>query len=136
MNRVKGFTLLELMIVVAIIGILASVAIPAYSTYILKSQRTKAVTSLLEVASRQARYYTAENKYANDMTLLGYSANPLPVDEVFSVSVAAVTADGFSIQAAPINKQVKDVCGTFQLNELGQKSLTGGTGTVAECWRQ
>ncbi len=136
MNRVKGFTLLELMIVVAIIGILASVAIPAYSTYILKSQRTKAVTSLLEVASRQARYYTAENKYANNMTLLGYSANPLPVDEVFSVSVAAVTADGFSIQAAPINKQVKDVCGTFQLNELGQKSLTGGTGTVAECWRQ
>jgi type IV pilus assembly protein PilE len=140
MNRSKGFTLIELLLVVAIIGILAAVAIPSYSKYVVKAHRTSAINGLLELASRQARYYTTNNKYATNMTVLGYASNPMPLDSAgsryFDLSVESVTANGFVLKAVPYDKQTTDSCGTFKYTDLGVRSVTGTSATVKECWKQ
>ena len=76
-NRASGFTLIELMIVVAIVGILAAIALPSYQRYVLRSHRTTAVNALLDLGSREARYYSANNAYTSSLTGangLGYAA--------------------------------------------------------------
>ena len=144
MMKSKGFTLIELMIVVAIVGILAAVALPAYRSFVLKSHRTEAINGLLDAASRQARYYTTNNTYTTSMTTLGYAADPNPVAStsnryfnvsVFSVTAATTTAPAsFVLQAVPQGGQVNDTCGTFTYTEAGIKGLSGNTATVASCW--
>jgi type IV pilus assembly protein PilE len=140
MNRVKGFTLVELMIIVTIIGILAAIAIPSYSTYVLKAHRSAAVTGVLDLATRQARYYTTNNTYTTSMTALGYAADPMPLENAnshyYDLSISAGDADGFTVQAAPVGKQESDTCGTFIYDDLGQRSMSTDGGTVAECWKQ
>jgi len=138
MIRGKGFTLIEVMVVVAIIGILASVAIPGYTSYVLRSHRSAAITGLLDLASRQARFYTIGNTYADSMTALGYAADPMPIGSsqaaTYNLSIVSASATGFTVQAAPTGNQTNDVCGTYQYTDLGVKSITAGT--VKECWKQ
>jgi len=144
MKKSKGFTLIELMIVVAVIGILTAIALPGYRSFILKSHRTEAINGLLDAASRQARYYTTNNTYTTSMTTLGYSADPNPVASAsnlyFNVSVASVTAASttapasFVLQAVPQGTQANDSCGTFGYTDLGQRTVSSGT--VASCWGQ
>lgn len=138
MNRVKGFTLIELLVAMAIIGILAAIAIPSYTSYILKSHRAAAITAVMDLASRQARYYTIRNAYSTSMTDLGYSADPMPVGSpdapTYNLSVASADGSHFVVQAAPAGKQTGDVCGTYTYSDLGIKDISAGT--VKECWKQ
>lgn len=144
MSKSKGFTLIELMIVVAIVGILTAVALPAYQSFILRSHRSEAINGLLDVASRQARYYTTNNSYTNSMVTLGYGADPQPVASAsnlyFNISIASVTAAtatapaSFTLQAVPQGTQANDSCGTYGYNDLGRKTVTSGT--VSSCWGQ
>ncbi len=140
MNRMRGVTLVELMIVVAIIGMLAAIAIPSYNSYILKSHRSAAITALLDLASRQARFYTIRNVYSTSMTELGYTTDPMPVGSAaaptYQLSVTSADGAAFVVQAAPAGKQTADTCGTYQYSHLGIKTIIGGTGTVKECWKQ
>src|SRR5271155_5243504 len=75
----QGFTLIELVITMVIVAILASIAIPAYNSYILKSHRTEAKTALLDMASLEERYFTTQNVYSTAATDLGYSGWPAVV---------------------------------------------------------
>lgn len=140
-KKLAGFTLIELMIVVAIVGILAAIAIPSYQNYILQSRRTAAINGVMELASRESRFYTANNTYSPSMLTLGYSADPMPVVDAnshyYDLSVQTSNNNtNFQIQAVPFGNQVNDTCGTYTYTDLGIKNVSGGAGMVSSCWNQ
>jgi type IV pilus assembly protein PilE len=134
----EGFTLIELMIVVAIIGILAAIAYPQYSNYVMRSKRTDAKTALLDLASREEQFFSMNNSYTADSTKLGYGAS-FPANVVssgtanYQANVVSQSGTDYSATATPIGSQAADKCGTFGINQLGQESVTG-TLTAGECW--
>lgn len=135
-----GFTLLELMVTVAIIAILAAIAYPNYQDYVVKTRRSAAAVCLTEVSQFMERFYTTNLRY--DVST-GGSAVTLPALQCmndiaahYTISFGAgPTATTYTLQAVPLGGQAtRDVkCGTLQLNQAGAKAKTG-TGTVAECW--
>lgn len=139
-NRASGFTLIELMIVVVIVAILAAIAMPSYQRYVLRSHRTVAINALLDMASREARYYSANNVYTNALTGangLGYASSPTPVPDATTIYYnlsAALNGNSFTLTASAAGNQANDAeCGDFTYTGLGIKGITG-TGTVAQCW--
>ena len=141
-SRALGFTLIELMIVVAVIAVLAAIAFPSYQNQIRKSQRTDAKMSLLDLAGRQERYFTTNNVYTNVPANLGYSGTfPVSVPSAttfnYGVSVTAVGTAGntYTATAVPNGNQANDTCGTFSINEQGVQSNSGGTTASDQCWR-
>ena len=140
MSNVKGFTLIELMIVVAVIGILAAIAIPNYTKYVIQSRRTIAINAIMELAGKESRYYTIGNTYSSSLITLGYAQDPMPVSNssnpYYNINVIASSVNSFTLQAVPQASQADDTdCGTFMITQLGQKTVTG-TSSAANCWKQ
>lgn len=136
-----GFTLIELMIVVAVVAILAAIAFPSYQEHVRKSRRASAKTALLDIASREERYYTLNNSYTSLPGNLGVAAFPAPVpadtaSPYYNVSVVAADATSYSLQAVPTGPQAADDCGTYTLNQLGVQGITGNSASMsaATCW--
>lgn len=136
-----GFTLIELMIVVAIIAVLALIAIPTYQSYILKSRRTVAKTSLLDLAAREEKYYSTNNTYTNKPAALGYTSTNFPLavpntaDNYYQLNVTAASTTAFSAAATPQGPQAKDPCATYNINQLSVQSNTGNTTASSRCWQ-
>lgn len=136
MTNSNGFTLIELMIVVVIIAVLASIAIPSYNEQVTKSKRSDAKSMLLTMASQQERYFYDENQYAANLSALGYSANTVESNEGhYDLSVSAATSTTYTLQAAPKGGQLANdtKCGTLTINSIGQKTESG-TASVDVCW--
>ncbi|CAJ0808519.1 hypothetical protein LMG18101_00383 [Ralstonia flaminis] len=142
---------MELMITVAIIAILARIAYPSYQQYVLKSHRADAKTALLDLATRQERFFTLQNNYTSSPAALGYASGasfPLAIQsgtQSYYQMYVAVTgtagasgtaAPGYSASAVPVSPQTADACGTYTINQLGVQNNTGtATGTTsAQCW--
>lgn len=134
----KGFTLIELMIVVAIIGILASIAYPSYQQYVLRANRAEAQAILTEMAQFMERRFTTCGTYGTNLTCAGAATLLSAVSPQgatgsaikYNVSFSAgPTATAFTLQAVPAGGQANDSCGTLTLSNTGVQ-----TPTTAGCW--
>ncbi len=134
-----GFTLLELVIAMAVLTLLVTMAYPSYLEHMYKVRRADALGPLLDVVSRQEQYMLDHKQYAGNMTQLGFAANPYITPEGF-YSVAVVTAGcGTSLcyrfTATPVSgkAQANDAkCTSLSINSTGSKNATGSAST--KCW--
>ncbi len=140
MARVKGFTLLELMIVVVIIAILAAIAIPAYGRYAFRAHRVDGQELLLRIANAQERFYATNNSYGplSGTNGLGYQDPAISEKGYYSVvSVVSSSSQAFVATATPIGAQANDVCGELSIDNTGTK-LPAATDTThnsnGNCW--
>jgi type IV pilus assembly protein PilE len=153
MNRTKqkpgspqrGVTLIELMVVVAIIAIISAFAYPSYDRYVIKTKRSVAQNALLQIADRQQQFFMDNKRFAADLTNLGFTANPFVVNDdgnptvagdsqaVYSLSLSNVTATTWTLTAAPLHGQLSrdTYCGSLSITQAGTK---GKTGAYDKCW--
>ncbi|MEX6676642.1 type IV pilin protein [Pseudomonas sp. W2Oct36] len=124
----RGFTLIELMITVAIVAILAAIAYPSYTKYVQRGYRSEGIVMLNDAVARMERYYAQNNTYAvTNLTALGFaSTQPLSQTGKYQLSVTA-NATAYSFTAAPRDQQTQDACGALTIDQLGNKTSAGGT---------
>jgi len=141
-KKPNGFTLLELLIVVAIMGVLTTFALPAYQNSVLRSGRAEAKTELLQVASDQERYFSNFNTYIDDAlplntpTVAGRDRTTQNGFYAISVSAcgAGTIATCFVATATAQNDQTADACTTLTYTNTGARGATGDT--TNECWQR
>ncbi len=132
----QGFTLIELMVTVAIVGILAAIAIPSYTRYVVKAKRSAAESFIVSVANKQEQYILDARQYANSLVTLNMTV-PTDVTGNYNITITNVgtAPPTYTINAEAIGEQaVNDtLCGTLSVDQAGTKSQSG-TGSVNDCW--
>jgi type IV pilus assembly protein PilE len=140
-----GVTLVELMVVVAIVAAIFAIAFPSYERYIVRAKRAVGQNAVLQVADRQQQFFMDNKRFAADMTNLGFNANPWIVDDdgastvagdadaVYSLALSNVTATTWTVTATPLNGQLsRDTdCGNLTITQAGTKGSSGGGDN---CW--
>ena len=144
-SKQKGVTLLELMVVVVIIGIIASIAYPSYTQFIVKSKRTAGSAVLLQVADRQQQFFMDNKQYATKFSSLGYGSDDIMINDdgtivgasdsrrTYKIALSGTTATSYTVEARPqLGQASKDTdCGTMTLTSAGAK---GQSGAGDNCW--
>ena len=131
--KLSGFTLIELMITVAILAIVAAVAIPSYSSYVDRGKRAEARAALLDIAARQERYYSNNRQYADQLSKLRMSGTKSE-NGYYTLSVTLPSGSNnqdFDATATP-SGWTDDKCGNLSIDETGVK--TQSLGDRALCW--
>jgi type IV pilus assembly protein PilE len=142
-KKMRGVTLIELMIVIVVLGILAAIAVPGYRRYLIRSQRAEAKISLLAIQTAEEKFYLQNNAYTNNITAatnaggLGLSATS--ETGKYDLAITTFPADGqsYSATASPRTGggQTDDTqCVNFTLNERGTRGVSGPYGPQA-CWK-
>ena len=139
-----GFTLIELMIALVIAAILMAIAVPAYQAQVRKSRRTEAKTALLDLASREQRYYSVQNAFSSSFVDLGYATGAPPASVTvgsgyYTVTLTTAVANppGFLLTATATGVQTADTtCNSFTVDNTGLQQAYDSTGTLntANCW--
>lgn len=125
-----GFTLLELVVVMAIAAILAAIAIPNYSEYVMRSHRSEAQSFISDVASRQSQFFLDRRSYAGTVAGLNMTP-PAEVAARYNVAIAVVAGPpaGFQVSATPIGAQATDRCGVLTIDQANNRTAVG-----PRCW--
>jgi type IV pilus assembly protein PilE len=139
---IGGFTLLELVIALAVIAVLASIAYPGYQQLVINGRRADGTTALTDLANRMERYYAQNNTFATATIATGTAATDvLPAaasrQGYYTLSITAQAQHTYTIRATRAGVQANDTkCGNFTLTSTGVKGIVGNaTGyTVARCW--
>ena len=132
LRKDSGFSLLEVMIVVVIVGIIAAIALPGYRSYVVESTRAEGTGELVKIMDMQERYYTNQfpPSYTVSMTRLGFAADPVVTENGNSSIAAAACGDGITscvqLTATALGSQAAD--GNLTLDSLGNKTRGGSTG--------
>ena len=152
LKQQRGFTLVELMITVAVIAILSAIALPSYNAYVLRSHRAEAKNTLLAVAQRLEQNYTLESSYAatrnaagnviavDDALIASWGLNQTPLNGTARYNITFSgnpTATAFTLFATPVGAQASDTCGVMSLNNRNLKGAAGQNNrhqTTRECW--
>lgn len=130
----RGVTLIELMIVIVVVAILASIAVPSYRQYVLRSHRTEAKAALMNVAAAQEKFYLQNNTYTDELSDAPPDGLGIPDTTEhgnYTIAIAAGADDtAFSATATATGGQAQDTrCATFTIDQAGVK-----TATNADCW--
>ena len=129
---VSGFVLIEIMVVVAIIGIILSVAVPGYQQHVLSSYRREASSELLKIANMQQLLLAEQYRYTADLTEFGFSASSYVTDSARFKIEAMLTSQGYLLTATAIGAQQKDkACLLSRLDQFGVKSSQPDS----DCWQ-
>ena len=148
----RGFTLIELMIAIAIVAVLVSIALPTYRQHILKSLRSEAKVALMQAAQLQERNFTVNGTYVGteDLAVLFGLARgaeilsgeaPSPATSFYALTVEPEGAGGcanwtqcFVLRATPRRSQTADGCGDLTLTSTGRQGVSGAGIDAADCW--
>ncbi len=136
--RYPGFTLIELMITVAIIAILAAIAYPSYQEQIRSGRRADAMAQLVTLAQAYERYFTSNNTYVGFWGTLPPEQQQSPnAGTPFYLLTAVEARTSFTITATrqAAGGQIEDRCGDLTLTHAGTRGIVGGTATLDQCWR-
>jgi type IV pilus assembly protein PilE len=129
-GRRRGFTLIELMITVAILGILAAIAYPSYTSYVRKSKRATAQSALMDVAAKQQAYLLDRRAYSNALTDIGF-ATPQEIANAYTFTIVVDNAAApmtFVATATPINSQAVAGEQTLTVNQSGARTPAAAAG--------
>ena len=130
----RGFTLIELMVVVAIASVLAAVAYPSYQAQVAKGRRADAKQALLDLAQKMERFYTERATYAGAALGNGGLYAEVSGGGHYTLAIVTQTADGFTLSATPRAAKAGDACGTLGYNQVGDRSRSGTGVSLEQCW--
>ena len=138
--RQAGFSLVELLVVLVIMGVISALALPGYTRYVQRGNRTEVMTALLEAQHFMERYYSANGQYlspANAVPMLPQRLQGIPSQGTvrYQLSVREATANSYLLQAVPEGSMADDVCGSLTINQTGLRGVLNSTNSVSECWR-
>lgn len=140
-----GFSLIELMVVIAIVGILAAIAYPAYTEQIRSTKRSDCAGALTGLANAMERHYSITGSYLGAGNAGGNTGAPsifptsCPLDgdaASYNLVIQAATASTYNLRANPINAQSDDKCGTLELRNTGAKNVSSADSGITwqDCW--
>jgi len=130
----RGMTLIELMIVIVIVAVLASIAVPSYRQYVLRSHRTEAKAALMNVAAAQEKFYLQNNTYTDNLSDAPPTGLGIPGTTehgYYTIAIdAGADATAFAVTATPAGGQAADThCASFSIDQAGVKTATND-----DCW--
>jgi type IV pilus assembly protein PilE len=133
-THARGFSLIELVIVLLIIAILSAIAIPSYRQYVVRANRVDAQRALMDLAARQERVFYTKNAYATTMAELGGSASVAGAN--YTIAPPSATSTSFTMTATAVGSQKKSdqQCQTLTITNTGVQGSTGATANDPKCW--
>ena len=131
-SRAKGFTLIEMLIVVAIVAILATIAYPAYQNYIQRTRRADGKELAMRIAAAEERYFTNLNRYTTDLSAVAVGSTS---EKAYYTAVVTTDHDDqtYLITLTPQSPQDADACGDLTINNTGFKGFSGAESN-GKCW--